>query len=64
MKGFLKNPARLVPLAFALVILVGTLALMLPVARPEGIGAPFMTALFVATSATAVTGLSTVDTAT
>lgn len=63
MKGFLKNPARLVPLAFALVILVGTLALMLPIARPEGVGAPFITALFVATSATAVTGLSTVDTA-
>jgi trk system potassium uptake protein TrkH len=64
MKGFLKNPARLVPLAFAMVIVLGTLALMLPFARPEGVGAPFLTALFVATSATAVTGLSTVDTAT
>ena len=64
MKGFLKNPARLVPLAFLVVILVGTLALMLPIARPEGVGAPFLTALFVATSAAAVTGLSTVDTQT
>jgi trk system potassium uptake protein len=64
MKGFAKNPARLVPLAFLMVILVGTAALMLPVARPEGIAAPFLTALFVATSATAVTGLSPVDTAT
>ncbi len=64
MKGFLKNPARLVPVAFLAVILLGTLALMLPIARPEGVGAPFLTALFVATSATAVTGLSTVDTQT
>ena len=64
MKGFLNNPARLVPLAFLVVILVGTLALMLPIARPEGVGAPFLTALFVATSAAAVTGLSTVDTQT
>jgi trk system potassium uptake protein TrkH len=63
MRDFLKNPARLVPLVFAAVILVGTLALMLPFARPDGVGAPFLTALFVATSATAVTGLSTVDTA-
>ena len=63
MKGFPRNPARLVPLAFLAVVLLGTIALMLPVARPEGVGAPFLTALFVATSATAVTGLSTVDTA-
>jgi len=64
MKGFLKNPARLVPLAFAVVILLGTVLLMLPLARPGAVGAPFLTALFVATSATAVTGLSPVDTAT
>ena len=64
MKGFAKNPARLVPLAFLAVILIGTLALMLPLARTGGQTAPFLTALFVATSAVAVTGLSTVDTAT
>ena len=64
MKGFAKNPARLVPLAFLVVILIGTLALMLPFARTEGQTAPFLTALFVATSAVGVTGLSTVDTAT
>lgn len=63
MKGFAKNPARLVPLAFLVVILIGTLALMLPFARTEGVAAPFITALFVATSAAAVTGLSPVDTA-
>ncbi len=60
----LKNPARLVPLAFLIVILVGTVVLMLPVARTAGESAPFLTALFVATSAVGVTGLSPVDTAT
>ncbi len=60
----LKNPARLVPLAFLIVILVGTALLMLPVARTAGESAPFLTALFVATSAVGVTGLSPVDTAT
>jgi trk system potassium uptake protein TrkH len=63
MTGFAKNPARLVPLAFLAVILLGTLVLMLPIARTGGGSAPFMTALFVATSAVGVTGLSTVDTA-
>lgn len=60
----LKHPARLVPLAFLMVILIGTAALMLPVARAGGGGTPFLTALFVATSAVAVTGLTPVDTAT
>ncbi|MFN0168539.1 MAG: TrkH family potassium uptake protein [Bryobacteraceae bacterium] len=64
MKGFLNNPARLVPIAFLSAILVGTLALMLPFARTGDEAAPFLTALFVATSAIGVTGLSTVDTAT
>lgn len=62
--NWLKKPARLVPLAFLAVILLGTAALMLPVAKTGEGGAPFLTALFVATSAVAVTGLSTVDTAT
>ena len=64
MKGFWNNPARLVPLAFLIVIILGTLTLMLPVATTGDAAAPFLTALFVATSAVAVTGLSTVDTAT
>ena len=54
----------MVPLAFLAVILVGTGLLMLPVANSEGQSAPFLTALFVATSAVGVTGLSPVDTAT
>jgi trk system potassium uptake protein len=64
MKGFLKNPARLVPLAFFVVIAFGTFALMLPIAKTGDGSSPFLTALFVATSAVGVTGLSPVDTAT
>lgn len=64
MNTWLRNPARLVPLAFLVVILAGTGLLMLPLARAgDGAGAPFLTALFVATSAVGVTGLSPVDTA-
>lgn len=44
--------------------IVGTLLLMTPVARAGDGQAPFVTALFTATSAVCVTGLSTVDTAT
>ncbi len=64
MAVWLKHPTRMVPLAFLLVILAGTALLMLPIARTEGLSAPFLTALFVATSAVGVTGLSPVDTAT
>lgn len=64
MRGISSNPARLVPIAFLAVILAGTLALMLPGASAGPGGAPFLTALFVATSAVGVTGLSPVDTAT
>jgi trk system potassium uptake protein len=60
---WLKTPARLVPLAFLLVILIGTVLLSLPLARAGGGHAPLLTALFVATSAVGVTGLSPVDTA-
>ena len=42
---------------------IGTVLLMLPVSRADG-SAPFVTALFTATSAVCVTGLTTVDTAT
>ena len=58
------NPARTVMLGFAAVILVGTLALMTPAAAEPGQTTTFLTALFTATSATCVTGLVTVDTAT
>ena len=50
--------------AFAVAGLVGTVLLMLPVSRAGEGRAPFVTALFTATSAVCVTGLTTVDTAT
>jgi len=62
----IQHPARLVPLAFLLAIIVGTILLSLPVARAgwgSG-GAPVLTALFTATSAVCVTGLAVVDTGT
>lgn len=49
-------------LAFAAADLVGTILLMLPVARTGPHGADPLTALFTSTSAVCVTGLSTVDT--
>ncbi len=61
---FVDNPARAVMLGFAGVIAVGTLVLMTPLATATGVGTSFLTALFTATSATCVTGLVTVDTAT
>ena len=53
----LQHPARLVPLTFLLAIVVGTGLLMLPAARAGEGSAPFLTALFTATSAACVTGL-------
>jgi potassium uptake TrkH family protein len=58
------HPAQLVVLAFAAAVLVGTLLLLLPVARAGDDGASFLTALFTATSAVCVTGLVVVDTPT
>ena len=60
----LQHPARLVPLAFLLAIALGTGLLMLPAARAGEGSAPFLTALFTATSAVSVTGLAIVDTPT
>jgi len=47
---------------FALIILIGTLLLMLPIANKSGEFIPFLNALFTATSATCVTGLVIYDT--
>lgn len=56
------NPARRIALGFALLILAGALLLMLPVSSRSGERTSFLTALFTATSATCVTGLSLVNT--
>lgn len=63
----LQHPERIIPLAFLVGIAAGTLLLMLPVSRSgadvETGGAPLLVALFTATSALCVTGLTVVDTA-
>ena len=59
-----RHPAQVVVTAFLVADIVGTLLLLLPVSRADVGSAPFITALFTATSAVCVTGLATVDTAT
>ena len=59
-----KSPFRVIILGFLLVILLGSLLLMLPVSTQQGIGTPFLDALFTSTSAVCVTGLVIHDTAT
>lgn len=56
------HPAAVLVLAFSLAIGIGTLLLSLPAAHADGAGAPFVVALFTATSAVCVTGLVVVDT--
>ena len=56
------STTRLIALAFASIILIGTLLLMTPAASGSGIGCSFRGALFTATSATCVTGLTLFDT--
>lgn len=64
------SPAHLLVLSFGLLIVVGTILLMLPMSRrqnpetPEIESAPFLTALFTATSASCVTGLVVEETGT
>jgi trk system potassium uptake protein TrkH len=60
----LQHPARIVPLAFLVAVAIGTGLMMLPAARADPGHAPFVTALFTATSSVCVTGLSVVDTPT
>jgi len=55
------HPARFVVFAFLLAIAAGTILLLLPWSTAEGQSTGFVDALFMATSAVCVTGLSTVD---
>lgn len=57
------SPARLVMLVFAFIILIITSLLLMPFATVEPGTATFIEALFTATSAVCVTGLTVVDTA-
>ncbi|GBK64383.1 MAG: TrkH family potassium uptake protein [Paenibacillus macerans] len=58
------SPPQILVLGFALIILLGSLLLMLPISSAAGETLPFVDALFTATSATCVTGLVVVDTGT
>lgn len=58
------HPAAVLALAFLVTIGLGTALLMLPWASASGQSAPWLTALFTATSAVCVTGLVVVDTGT
>lgn len=58
------HPSAVLALAFLATIVLGTLLLMLPWATASGQSAPWLTALFTATSAVCVTGLVVVDTGT
>lgn len=55
------SPLKIIPVVFALIILIGAVLLTLPVAQKEG-STSFSDALFTATSATCVTGLVRFDT--
>jgi trk system potassium uptake protein TrkH len=57
-----RHPAQIVVAAFGVAVLLGTLLLALPVCQAQGQGADLLTALFTATSAVCVTGLTVVDT--
>jgi trk system potassium uptake protein TrkH len=61
-RRLLKHPAQTIVVGFAVVILLGTALLMLPLARSGPGGTDLVTALFTSTSAVCVTGLVVVDT--
>lgn len=59
---FRLDPPKTLVLGFALIIMIGTFLLTLPASTVDGMGLPWLNALFTATSATCVTGLVVVDT--
>jgi trk system potassium uptake protein TrkH len=54
-------PAQIVILSFSLIIVIGTVLLSLPISAAEGKSISLIDAFFTATSATCVTGLSTLS---
>ena len=56
------SPTQIIALVFIGLILLGTLLLSLPIASRNGVSVGFLPALFTATSATCVTGLTMFDT--
>jgi trk system potassium uptake protein TrkH len=63
-KKFTLSTTQIIMLSFLIVILVGSLLLSLPVSTVNGEAVPYLDALFTATTATCVTGLVTLPTAT
>ena len=61
-KRRMNSPSRLIALVFLGLILLGSLLLKLPAASRNGKSCDFLSALFTATSATCVTGLTPFDT--
>ena len=60
---FLVNPLRILPVSFAVIIVIGTALLLLPISTSGNQETSLLDAIFTATSAVCVTGLSVVDTA-
>ena len=63
-KKFSLSTTHMIMLSFLAVILVGSLLLSLPISSASGNAVPYLDALFTATTATCVTGLVTLPTAT
>lgn len=63
-RSFFEHPARNVVAGFVAVITIGTALLLLPFATAPGVSTTPVDALFTATSAVSVTGLTVVDTGT
>lgn len=61
-KSKVLSPVRIIVFSFLFIILIGTLLLSLPVASNDGRPTTLVDSLFVATSATCVTGLTVFDT--
>jgi trk system potassium uptake protein TrkH len=60
-QGLRLKPAQLVLASFLLVIFLGAFLLLLPVSQKEGVNLSLIDGLFMSTSATCVTGLSTLS---
>lgn len=58
------SPPRIMVLGFIIIIFIGAELLMLPISYKETVDMPYLDALFMAASATCVTGLSVLDTGT
>lgn len=58
------SPSKILALGFFGIIILGSLLLYLPIAHEPGVDLTYLEALFTATSAVCVTGLTVVDTAT